>query len=282
MVQQNLLEGIAYWREVGSAEGDIDVYALGDEAQLNQEGDMDERFCVLQLALVGCLLDTVQASNDMISVNLEMNKLMWFYGMGLCQDKEFWRQKYTEHGAAMRFAFDSATVGSNLAIEIINKEVADFNAGESSLQGEWVNILQVSIDKFNHERTRLGQFSEIYQVVNDKIGRRESHYIESYRPNISPIALRDHFLSRHREVGAIYAENAAKANIEVAKALLVRGSFIEQRAIPCHPAEDAAHLRRNVAKMRENAAASLERAAVWLDIQSISEGYVLPDGPQLP
>ncbi len=242
---------------------------------------MDERFCVLQLALVGCLLDTVQASNDMISVNLEMNKLMWFYGLGLCQDKEFWRQKYTEHGAAMRVAFDNATVGTNLAIEIINKEVEDFNAGESSLQGEWVDVLQAGIDKFNRERTRLGQFAEIYQAVNDKIDRREPHYIEGDRPNISTIALRDHFLSCHREVGAIYAENAAKANIEVAKALLVRGSFIEQRAIPCHPAEDAAHLRRNVAKMRGNAAASLERAAAWLDIQSISEGYVLPDGPQL-
>lgn len=38
MVQQSLLEGITYWSEVSSAEGDIDVYALGDEAQLNQEG----------------------------------------------------------------------------------------------------------------------------------------------------------------------------------------------------------------------------------------------------
>lgn len=281
MVQQTLLDAITYWSEVNSAKGDIDVYALGDEAQLNQEGDVDERFCVLQLALVGCLLDTVQASNDMISVNLEINKLMWFYGMGLCQDQEFWRQKYTEHGAAMRFAFDNATVGTNLAIEIINKEVEGVNAGESFLQGEWVDVLQASIDKFNRERTRLGQFAKIYQAVNDKIDRREPHYIEGDRSNISTIALRNHFLSRHHEVGAI-AENAAKANIDVAKALLVRGSFIEQRAIPCHAAKDAAHLRHNVAKMRGNAAASLERAAVWLDIQSISEGYVLPDGPQLP
>lgn len=279
MVQKSLLEAIEYFQGVNSAAGKVDVYALGDEATANMAGDMDERFTVLQLALIGHLLETVRTANDNISLGLEINRLMWFHGMGMCPDKEFWREKYKVHGASMRFGFDCATAGINLAIERINMEVEDLNTGATPAKAEWVSAIEETIQKFNTERTRLGQLTAAYAEINGKIERREPHYPESQRPNVAGIDLKQAFLAIHHEMGAKSAEDAAKANLAVAQTLLTRRSFIEQRAIPHHSPEDATQLLKNVSKMRDNITASLERAAVWLDVQAINEGYNFPVNP---
>lgn len=279
MVQQTLLETIEYLKAVNSADGDIDIYALGADAGENMTADMDERFVVLQLVLINHLLDTVKAANDNIALGLEVNRLMWFHSMGMCQDKEFWQKKYNEHGSIMRFGFDSATVGVNLALDLINKEVADFNAEIVPVKAEWVSALQASIEKFNVQKTHLGQLTAAYSVINDKIERRELHYANEERPDVNGIDLKSAFIAIHREMGAKYAEDAAKANLNVARTIMTRGSFIEQRVIPNRPAEEREVLRKNVSKMRDNITASLERASVWLDVQAINEGYNFPVNP---
>lgn len=279
MVQKSLLDAIDYLKTINSATGEIDVRALGDEASANMSGDIDERFSALQLALIGHLLETVRTSNDNIALGLEINRLMWFHGTAMCPDKEFWRGRYKEHGSIMLLGFDSSTVGGNLAVELINKEVADLNAGISPLKEEWVSALKASIDKFNCECSRLGQLAAIYSEINEKMGRRGAHYSEDQRPNVDGIDLKQAFLVIHHEVGAKNAEDAAKANMGVARILLARGSFIEKRVLPKRPLEDAPQLRKNVAQMRDNITSSLERAAVWLDIQAIGEGYEFPESP---
>jgi hypothetical protein len=123
VARQSIKETIEYLRSVNSASGDIDTYALGQEAAANHKSDIDERFVAIQFALISNLIETVRAANDHLSVGLEVNRLMWFYGMGLSPDREFWVQKYREHGAIMRVGFDEATVSINLATELIKKEI---------------------------------------------------------------------------------------------------------------------------------------------------------------
>jgi hypothetical protein len=270
-------ETIEYLRGVNSAHGPIDTYALGEEAEANRTGDLDERFAAIQLALISNLIETVRAANDHLSVGLEVNRLMWFYGMGLSPDREFWAQKYKEHGAMMRVGFDEATASINLATELIDKEIEGVQeCQEGLLRDEWIKALMACVEKLNGEQARLAPAVLAYQNIDDRAQNRGAHYEEHQKPIFNGFDVKGYFEALHREGFAGAAEDVTKANINVAQTFLVRASFIEQTVIPNRPNEEADPLLRNVLKMKVNIGGALDRAETWRNIQILAEGFSYP------
>jgi hypothetical protein len=277
MTRQSIQETIEYLSAVNSASGNIDAYALGDEAEANRTSNIDERFAAVQLALISNLIETVRAANDHLSVGLEVNRLMWFYAMGLSADREFWTQKYKEHGAMMRVGFEEATVSINLATELINKEIERVQGCEEGpLRNEWALALIGCVDKLNSEQERLGPAVRAYQNIDDKAQKKVAHYEGYQRPIFDGFDIKGYFEALHREEFVKAAEGVTVANINVAKTFLVRASFIEKTVIPNHPEEEAA-LRKNVQKMKVNIGDALERARIWQDIQVVGENFTYPN-----